>query len=70
MTYLPTADNSNPIIHYKAYIAGNVYSEAFDHAYGKSRRGAIAQVKRQNTGSWQDCFVWSVAVHADGQEER
>ena len=70
MTTQHTASNNNPIIHYKAYISSNVYSEAFDHAHGKTPRGAIAQVKRRYTGSWQDCFVWSVAVHSDGQEER
>lgn len=69
MTASTINNDNNPIIRYKAYIASNVYSRAFDFAYGMTAHGAIARVKRQNTGSWQDCCVWCVAVHSDGQEE-
>jgi hypothetical protein len=55
---------------YKAYIAGNKYSKAFDHAYGKTAFSAIAAVKRKNSPDWQDCYVWAVYIHDDGQEER
>ena len=55
---------------YKAYIAGNRYSPAFDHAWGQTPESAIAAVKRRNSPDWRDCHVWTVYVHKDGQEER
>jgi len=55
---------------YKAYIAGNKYTPAFDHAYGKTTESAIAAVKRKNSPDWKDCTVWVVRVHEDGQEEK
>jgi len=55
---------------YKAYIAANRESEAFDFAYGKTATNAIAAVKRQNSPDWQDCVIWAVYVHENGQEEK
>jgi len=54
---------------YKAYIAANKYSDAFDSAMGQTAASAMAAVKRQNSPDWQDCYVWCVYVHKDGQEE-
>ena len=54
---------------YKAYIAGTKESEAFDSAFGKTEKSAIATVKRHNSPDWEDCYIWSVYVHKDGQEE-
>jgi len=61
-------NNQNPIVHYKAYIAANEFSAAFDCAYGKSSQSALAQVKRQNSPDWIDCYCWCVAILQDGQQ--
>ncbi len=53
---------------YKAYIAANKYSEAFDYAYGKSEASAKAAVKRKNSPDWKDCHVWVVYVRNGGEE--
>lgn len=55
---------------YKAYIAGSNYSKAFDSDYGKTPQSAIAAIKRRNSPDWQDCAVWVVYVHDNGQEEK
>jgi hypothetical protein len=55
---------------YKAYIASTTESEAFDSAFGTTKESAIAAVKRKNSPDWQDCYVWCVYVHEDGQEEK
>lgn len=55
---------------YKAYIAANAHSEAFDSARGATPESAIASVKRANSPDWRDCEVWCVLVHPDGQEEK
>ena len=55
---------------YKAYIAANRDTKAFDHALGTTKKSAIAQVKRQNSPDWKDCFVWCVYVHENGDEEK
>ena len=55
---------------YKAYISGTIESLAFDSATGKTKESAIAAVKRRNSPSWLDCYVWCVYVHPDGQEEK
>jgi len=55
---------------YKAYIAANKETKAFDSAYGETPQKAIAAVKRKNSTDWKDCHVWSVFVYEDGQEER
>lgn len=48
---------------YKAMIAGNQYSKAFDYAYGKTAAAAIAAVKRKNSPDWRDCYVWAVEIN-------
>ena len=53
---------------YKAYIAGTNESKAFDSAFGKTKESAIAAVKRRNSPDWQDCYVWAVYVHENGEE--
>lgn len=55
---------------YKAYIAANECTQAFDFAFGKTKESAIAAVKRKNSRCWEDCIVWAVFVHPDGQEEK
>jgi len=55
---------------FKAYIASNFYTPAFDSAYGASEQSAIATVKRRNSPDWKDCHVWAVRIHENGQEER
>ena len=62
--YLKTERN------YKAYIAGNKESRAFDSAIGKTKESAIATVKRRNSPDWKDCCIWCVYVHDNGQEEK
>jgi hypothetical protein len=54
---------------FRAYIAANEHSIAFDSAMGQTAASAMAAVKRQNSPDWQDCYVWCVYVHKDGQEE-
>ena len=54
---------------YKAYISGTRESKAFDYSYGVTRETAIAAVKRKNSPDWQDCYIWVVYKHEDGQEE-
>lgn len=54
---------------YKAYIADNKHSVAFDFKLGSTEKSAIAAVKRANKG-WRDCCVWCVFVHENGQEEK
>ena len=55
---------------YKAYIAANKYSGAFDHSFGETKEGAIAAIKRRNGPDYKDCHAWCVYVHDDGQEEK
>ena len=40
---------------YKAYIAANKDTKAFDFALGTTKKSAIARVKRQNSPDWKDC---------------
>lgn len=54
---------------YKAYIAANRYSKAFDHAYGETGKSAIIQVKRQNSPDWKDCHVWCVELLPGGERK-
>ena len=44
---------------FKAYIAANKYTKAFDFAYGETESSAIAAVKRKNSPDWKDCIVWA-----------
>ena len=53
---------------YKAYIAANKYSEAFDHAYGRTEASAKAAVKRKNSPDWKDCHVWVRVCITEGGE--
>ena len=55
---------------YKAYIAANKDTKAFDFALGTTKKSAIARVKRQNSPDWKDCLVWCVYVHENGEEEK
>ena len=48
---------------YKAFIAGNKYTPAFDSAYGKTEQSAIAAVKRKNSPDWKDCCVWAKEIN-------
>jgi len=43
---------------YKAYIAANSHTPAFDYAYGKTPASAVAAVKRRNSPDWRDCIIW------------
>jgi len=52
---------------YKAYIAANKYTKAFDTAFGKTATSAIGAVKRKNCPDWRDCYVWVVQI-IDGIE--
>ncbi len=52
---------------YKAYIAGNRHTKAFDFAHGKTIEAAIAAVKRKNSPDWRDCCIWAVPI-IDGIE--
>ena len=54
---------------FKAYIAINRYSKAFDFGYGKTPKSAISGLKRR-VEDWPDCHVWAVLIHDDGQEEK
>lgn len=58
------------IKNYKAYIAENKHSYAFDSATEKTAAAAIASVKRKNSPDWKDCCVWAVAVYENGQEDQ
>ena len=53
---------------YKAYIAGNVHTKAFDSCMGKTPESAIAAVRRKNSPDWKDCVVWTVIVSPNGGE--
>jgi hypothetical protein len=44
---------------YKAYIAANRYTKAFDTAYGATSSSAKGAVKRKNSPDWKDCYVWA-----------
>ena len=54
---------------YKAYIAANPYTKAFDFAYGKTAKSAAAAVKRKNSPDWKDCIVWVAYIHIDPDGE-
>lgn len=56
--------------HYKAYIASPDESKVFDYAFGKSKKNAIAAVKRLNSPSWKDCVIWCVYLRGKGEEEK
>ena len=56
---------------YKAYIASNVYSHAFDSCIStKSPNAAIAAVRRKNSPGWHDCVVWAVIILDNGDEQK
>lgn len=50
---------------YKALIASNCHTLAFDFAYGKTPASAAAAVKRRNSPDWRDCIIW--VLDADGR---
>lgn len=50
---------------YKAYIAANEHTQAFDFAYGETAKSASSAVKRKNSPDWKDCIVWVVFIHND-----
>lgn len=55
---------------FKAYIAANKWTPAFDSAMGKTPDSARAAIKRKNSPDWKDLYIYVVYVHPDGQEER
>ena len=55
---------------YKAFIAGTKESRYFDSAYGKTKKAAIAAVKRKNSPDWKDCSIWCAYVHENGDLEK
>ena len=55
---------------YKAFIAGTKESKAFDSAWGKTKKAAIAAVKRKNSPDWKDCCIWCAYVHENGVLEK
>ncbi len=55
---------------YKAFISGTKESRAFDSAYGKTKKAAIAAVKRKNSPDWEDCYIWCAYVHENGDLEK
>ena len=55
--------------HYRAYIAANNDTPAFDFCDSETRQGAKAAVKRRNSPDWRDCVVWSVYIMPGGIEQ-
>ena len=54
---------------YKAYIADNGVTPAFDSAVASTPNEAVEKVKKNNT-DWEDCFIWCVYLHSNGEEEK
>lgn len=54
---------------YKAYIASNGHSQAFDNAAGKTAKSALAAIKRKNSPDWRDCCTWVVLIRENGEEK-
>ena len=55
---------------YKAYIAANRDSEAFDSCMGVTPESATRSIKRKNSPGFKDCFIWVVYIHLSGEEEK
>ena len=55
---------------YKAYIAGNRYSEAFDSCMGITPEDATRAIKRKTRPDYKDCYIWVVYIHLSGEEEK
>lgn len=53
---------------YKAYIASNKYTTAFDCAFGSHPTSAISAVKRKNSPDWRDLYIWCVCIDENGNE--
>ncbi len=53
---------------YKAYIAANIYTPAFDSEIQKSKSQATRVLKQRNSPDWKDCVVWVVAILNNGEE--
>ncbi len=46
-------------INYKAFVAGNKETPAFDYGYGKTEKSAIAALKRKYSKDKEDLFFWA-----------
>lgn len=55
---------------YKAYIAANPYSVAFDSAYGTTTGRAIGALKRKTGRDWVDCYIWVEQLQDNGEYAR
>lgn len=55
---------------YKAYVAANKETNAFDSIMGKTAKSAIASAKRKYGKNAKDLHFWVVCVHENGQEEK
>jgi len=54
---------------YKAYIASNKDTVAFDSVISSTPKKAIGIIKRRNKG-WRDCCIWVVYLHNNGEEQK
>lgn len=55
---------------YKAYVAANIESPAFDYAYSISQEDAEKSLKNKIGNDSSDLLFWTVFVHPDGEEEK
>ena len=55
---------------FKAYVASNIYTKAFDSCRGYSARSAIAALKRKYSANKKDYVFWAVYVYPNGGEEK
>jgi hypothetical protein len=55
---------------YKAYVAANKETTAFDSIMGKTEKSAMAAAKRKYSKDAKDLYFWVVYVYENGQEEK
>lgn len=55
---------------YKAYVAANKETTAFDSIMGKTAKSAMTAAKRKYSKDAKDLCFWVVFVHENGQEEK
>lgn len=55
---------------YKAYIAANKQTPAFDNIISNTSKSAMAAAKRKYSKNAKDLCFWVVYVHETGQEEK
>ena len=53
---------------YRAYIAANAHTPAFDSEINQSKMRAVKILKSRNSPDWKDCTVWVVAILNNNEE--